>query len=189
MRETLLFILALMFWFPSGLQAQNENLTASNLPEFLAHYEQSLRPVDEAYDELTNENLPLRDEGGKPLARHHIDDRLQTVTNLRQTVHQLVANPQDLVSATTLLVQNEALADDLFDLSQVAFDNDREELGKRLSELEASMDHNKDLIETYALNLAKAKQDRIQELEKENRDLQQKLREATERGKGKPPGR
>ncbi len=185
MRKTPLFILAAMFALPWRLWAQGENLTASNLSEFLARYQESLTRADQAYEELMSENLPLLDEAGQPLSRRHIDDRRQTLANLGQTARQFAANPEDLVLTTTLLIQTEVLADDLYDLSQIAYDNDREELAKNLSDLETTMAHNKDLLETYTLSLAAAKQERIQELEKENRDLQQKLKETAARAKDK----
>ncbi len=185
MRKTPLFVVAAVFSLPWGLSAQGDNLTASNLSEFLMRFEESLSRADQAYEELTSENLPLLDEAGQPLSRRHIDDRRQTLANLGQTARQFAANPQDLVLTTTLLIQTEVLADDFFDLSQIAYDNDREELAKHLTDLETSMAHNKDLLETYTLSLSATKQDRIQELEKENRDLQQKLKEATARGRDK----
>lgn len=185
MHRILLVILAGMLSFPSVRRAQDETLTASTLPEFLARYEQNLGPLDQAYEELTNENVPLRDETGQPLGRRHIEDRRQALAGLRQTVHQLASSPSDLVLTTTLFAQTEALVDDLFDLSQICYDNDREELGKLFSDLETTIDRNNDLVESYALKLATAKQDRLQELEKENRDLQQKLKEAAEREKTK----
>jgi hypothetical protein len=43
--------------------------------------------------------------------------------------------------------------DDLFDLSQIAYDNDREELGKTFSDLETALDRNDELIEAYVLRL------------------------------------
>jgi hypothetical protein len=181
MRKFLLILMGAIFSFPSALPAQSDKITPSGVPEFLAHYEESLGPVDQAFEDLSNENLPLRDEAGQPLGRRHIEDRRQTLTLLRQTVRRLASSPQDLVLTTNLVVQTEALVDDLFDLSQVAYDNDREEMGKRFSDLEASMGQTHDLLETYVLSLALTKQDRLQELERENQDLQQKLKQATER--------
>ncbi len=186
MRVALLVISAATVSLAAALQTQTEKLTPATFPEFLSRYEAGLRPVDEAYAELENENLPLRDEMGQPLVgRRRIIDRRQRLEQLLKTLHQLEANPPDLVLTTTLLVQTEALADDLFDLSQMAYDNDREELAKRLSDTEATMDHNADLVEAYTLDLAALKQQRIEELEKENRGLQQKLKEFEHRGKSR----
>jgi hypothetical protein len=182
-----LVLMAAMVWFPIASAAQNEELTDSNVPEFLARYEQSLGAVNQAFDDLVNENLPLHDETGQPLGRHHIEDQRQTLVSLRDTLHRLASNPQDVVQFTTLLVQNEVLADDLYDLSQTAYDNDREELGKHFADLEASVDHDNQRVEAYALKLAGAKQDRIVQLEKENRELQEKLKEAQEKEKTRKP--
>ncbi len=187
MLRILLVLLAAMVSFPIASAAQDEELTDSNVPEFLARYEQSLGSVNQAFDDLANENLPLRDETGQPLGRHHIEDRRQTIVRLRDTLHRLTSSPQDVVQFTALLIQNEALADDLFDLSQTAYDNDREELGKRFSDLEAFLDHDNERVEAYALKLAAAKQDRILQLEKENRELQEKLKEAQEKEKARNP--
>lgn len=186
MRQALLvfFLLGSSCW-PARLGAQGQSLTTSGLPEFLTRYETSLEPIDAAYAALAEENLPLRDESGQALGRRPIDNRRQAIADLRQTVRQLAASPQDLVLTTKLFFQTEATADDLFDLSQIAYDNDREELGKRLSDLTAIMDHHNNLIESYALSLAAEKQERIRELEKENRELQQKLKAVREQRKVK----
>ena len=172
--------------FSSGLPAQDKTLTSSTLPGFLADYKKSLGPVDAAYTDLANENLPLRDENGQPLGRRPIDDRRQQLTDLRQAVRQLAANPQDLALAISLFVETETLADDLFDLSQIAYDNDREELGKRLSDLQAIMDRASRQLESYGLHLATECQERIRQLEKENQELQQKLKEAAKRASATP---
>jgi DNA anti-recombination protein RmuC len=186
MRKTPLLILAAVVWFPAVAPAQTETLTEVTFPEFLTHYEESLHPVDQAYEEMANENLPLRDETGQALGRRHIEDRRQVVVSLHQTIRQLAANPQDLVLTTKLFFQTETLVDDLFDLSQIAYDNDREELAKTFSDLETALDHNDDLIEAYVLRLAAAKQERIEQLEKENQDLQKRVKEAAEHQKAKP---
>lgn len=190
MRATFLMSLAAMLVFSSMLSAQQaKTLTSSTFPDILKDYERKLDQVDQAYGELTNEGLPLRDKAGQPLGRRHIEDRRQTLVELRKTVRQLAASPQDLVLATTLLMQSEALVDDLFDLSEIAYDNDREELGKRFSDLEATMDRSRDEIESYVLSLARTKEQRLQELEKENKALQQKLRDSHRLRKMKPARR
>jgi len=61
----------------------------------------------------------------------------------------------------------------------VAYDNDREELGNRLSTLEITMEQNKQLLADYLLTLAAEKQERLQELEKEVDELHRKLKEGT----------
>ncbi len=186
MQQTpLLHLLVAFFLFPPGLPAQESKLTSSSLPEFLARYEESLNPLDGVYAELEVENLPLRDETGQPVGRRPINDHRKALADLRQTLRQLAATPQDLVFVTTVFVQTEALADDLFDLSQVAYDNDREELAKRLADLLTGVDQSKERIESYALSLAAEMQERIHKLEDENRDLQQKLKEAMAHSKAR----
>lgn len=184
-RAAVLLILVGSFSFPSDLAGQNKKLTPSDLPEFLARYGNSLNPLDEAYTELANEKLPLRDESGQPLGRRPIEDRRKALADLRQTLHRLTTSPQDLVLTTTLFVQTETLADDLFDLSQICYDNNREEFGKRLYDLMAAVDQNKESLESYALSLAEEKQQRILQLERENQALQQKLKGAPRKAKSK----
>ena len=161
--------------FPSSLLPQ-QKLTAANLPDFLARYDTNFGPLDAVFKDLTNENLPLTDETGQPMARRPLADRQQSLTNLRQMARQLAEKPEDLVLATTLVIRTESLADDLFDLSQVAYDNDREELGNRLNTLQITMEDNKGLLAEYLLALAAEKQDRLEQLEKEVEDLHQKLK-------------
>jgi hypothetical protein len=161
--------------FPTTLLPQ-QKLTATNLPDFLARYDTNFGPLEVVFKDLTNENLPLTDEAGQPLARRPFADGLLAVTNLRQTARQFAANPEDLVLACTVVIRTESLADDLFDLSQVAFDNDREELGTRLNTLQITMEENKKLLADYLIALAAEKQNRLQQLEKEVDELHQKLK-------------
>ena len=169
-------------------ETQTQKLTASGLPQFLADFEKGLAPLDSAFDDLENAKLSLLDEGGHPLGRRNIQDRRKTLSDLRDTAKQLEASPQDLVLTMTLFDRTERLADDLYDLSQIAFDNDQEELGTRLADLLTSFDRNQDLIESYALTLAAEKEERLRALEKENQELQQKLKEAeaAQASKAKP---
>jgi len=169
-------------------ETQTQKLTASGLPQFLADVEKGLAPLDSAFDDLENAKLSLLDEGGHPLGRRNIQDRRKTLSDLRDTVKQIEASPQDLVLTMTLFDRTERLADDLYDLSQIAFDNDQEELGTRLADLLTSFDRNQDLIESYALTLAAEKEERLRALEKENQELQQKLKEAeaAQASKAKP---
>jgi len=162
--------------FPATLLSQ-QKLTASNLPDFLGRYDTNFGPLEAAFSDLKNENLPLTDEAGQPLARRPLADRLQAASSLRQTARQLATKPEDLVLAATLVIRTESLADDLFDLSQIAYDNDREELGNRLNALEITMEDNKELLADYLLALAAEKQNRLQQLEKEVDELQRKLKE------------
>jgi hypothetical protein len=163
---------------PATLLSQ-QKLTATNLPDFLARYDTNFGPLEAVFKDLANENLPLTDETGRPLARQPMDDRLLALTNLRRTARQLAASPEDLVLATTLVIRTGSLADDLFDLSQVAYDNDREELGKQLGTLQITMEENKELLADYLLALATEKENRLQQLEKEVDELQLKLKEGT----------
>jgi hypothetical protein len=162
--------------FPTTLLPQ-QKLTATNLPDFLARYDTNFGPLEVVFKDLANENLPLTDELGQPLARRPFANRLLAVTNLRQTARQFAANPEDLVLACTVVIRTESLADDLFDLSQVAYDNDREELGSRLSTLQITMEGNQELLADYLLALAAEKQNRLQQVEKEVDELHQKLKE------------
>jgi len=177
------FVLILLFLvssaiFPATLLSQ-QKLTATNLPDFLARYDTNFGPLEAAFNDLENENLPLTTEAGQALARRPLAERRLAASNLRQTARQLAAKPEDLVLATTLVIRTESLADDLFDLSQMAFDNDREELGNRLNALQITMEENKELLANYLLALAAEKQKRLQQLEKEVDELQQRLKEGT----------
>jgi uncharacterized coiled-coil protein SlyX len=172
------FAFCVLLIFPSASLAQ-QKLAAANLSDFLAKYDTNFGPLETVFKELNHEDLPLRDEAGQPLARRPIEDRLAALSPLRQTARQFAAKPEDLVLATTIVIQTESLADDLFDLSQVAYDNDREELGNRLSTLEITMEQNKQLLADYLLTLAAEKQDRLQQLEKEVDELHRKLKEGT----------
>ena len=172
-----LLFLALVGLFPTTLFGQ-QKLTVTNLPDFLARYDTNFGPLEAVFKDLANEPLPLTDEAGQSLARHPLADRLLALNNLRQIVRQLAVKPGDLVLATTVVIRTESLADDLFDLSQAAYDNDREELGNRLSNLQTTMEENKELLADYLLALAAEKQNRLQQLEKEVDELHQKLKAA-----------
>jgi hypothetical protein len=150
-------------------------LTTSNLAQFLASYEQSLKPIDAAYADLSDQPFPMRDDSGKRVGWRAIKDRRKVVADLRETAKELAANPEDLALALTLFDRTEKLGDDLYWLSQIAYDNDLEEPATRLTELLAIMDQNQDLIEGYVFNLAAKKQKQLQELRKETREMRQKL--------------
>jgi hypothetical protein len=174
------------FSLSPAARAQERKLTAANLPEYLSRYQQNFGFLEAAYGDLAIENVPLLNEQGKPLGRRLLEDRQKALSELRQTVRQLAANPQDLVQTITLFVRTEALSDDLLELSQIAYDNDREELGKRFSDLQVTMEYNKSLLESHVLRLAAEKQARIRQLEIENQELQRKLKEAA--APAKSPG-
>lgn len=180
-----LLLVVALFSLPLRPQDQPGQKPADKFSEFLTRYQKNLDRVGEAYSDLVNENLPLRDETGQPVGRHHLDDRRKELADLRQTVRELAENPQDLVRTIRLFIQTETLVDDIFDLSQIAYDNDNEELGKRFSDLETATDQNREFLESYALSLAGEKQQRVLELEKQNSDLEKKLKEVAERPKAK----
>jgi hypothetical protein len=188
MRKSLLVLLLVVLSCDvSPAEAQNRSTATFDIDEFLARYKDGLRPLDYLYGELTSESLPMRDESGQSLARRHIEDRRQALSDLRTTVQQLATSPQDLVLVIKLFVQSEALTDDLFDLSQVAYDNNREELGRSFLDLLKIMDRHNGLIESYVMGLAAQKEARLRELEKENRELRAKLREVPEPATTKAP--
>lgn len=168
-------------------QQEAQQLSAAGMQAFLTSYQKALDPVDAAYEDMENYKLPLLDENGQPLGRHHLSDSRKEIAGLRETVRQLEAKPQDLVLTTHLFIQTEALVDDLFDLSQIAYDNDREELGKRLADFEVTMDQRRTQIEAYVLSLAAEKQKRLDELEKQNRGLERRIEsDARSPKSGKP---
>jgi polyhydroxyalkanoate synthesis regulator phasin len=176
-------VLPLACCFTPELQAQDERLTASTLPRLLNGYQQTLQLVDATFTEILNEKMPLLDESGKPVGRRNIEDRHKQVAELRDTAKQLAEAPQDLVLVLKLSDGTEKLADEVYDSSQIAFNNDLEELGERLSRLLPTVDHDQDALAAYALSLAGETQKRIAELEREVQDLQQKLKEAAEKPK------
>jgi hypothetical protein len=156
-------------------------LTRSELPQFLASYEQSLGPIDAAYADLMDKPWPIRDDSGKRVGRREIKDRRKIVADLRKTAKELAARPDDLVLALTLFDQTEKLGDNLYDLSQIAYDNDLEEPATRLTEFLVTVDHNQDLIEGYVFHLAKEKQKEVQQLHREDQEMRQKLQGAEAR--------
>ena len=152
----------------------SETLATSNLPRFLARYEQSLKPIDAAYADLSDQPFPMRDDSGKRVGRREIKDRGRIVVDLRTTARALAARPEDLVLALTLFDLTEKLGDDLYDLSQIAYDNDLEEPATRLTALLTTVNHNQDLIEGYVFNLAREQQKQLQEVRKEVEEMRQK---------------
>jgi len=164
-----------------GAHSAHGPLTRPDLPQFLASYEQSLQPIDAAYTDLMNQPWPVRDNSGKRLGRRELKDRRRIVADLRETAKEVAASPDDLVLALTLLDRTEKLGDDLYDLSQLAYDNDLEEPATRLTELLTTVDHNQDVIEAYVFNLAKEKQKQLLQLSRENQEMRQKLQGAEAR--------
>ena len=186
MRTAFLVVLVLWPLGSSRLLAENK-LTASTLQDFLARYDQNFSGLQSAFTELSNEHIPLLRDSGQALTRRHVEDRRKSLTALRETSRRLAANPKDLVLALTLMLRTETLADDLYDLSQLAYDNDREELGKNLADFQVTMDNNKDLLEAYVLDLAGDEQERLQQLTMENESLKKKLEEAASKPQPSPP--
>ncbi len=178
MRLSFLFLTALVLSLSPALDAQESNSTAADVSGVTARYEESLKPLDAIFEDLGNENLPLKDESGEPIGHRPIENRKQALEDLRQTLEKLRMNPESLKWATTFLIQSESLSDDLYDLSQIAYDNDREELGRRLSEVVGELDAQTDAIENLVFALAGAKEKRIRQLEDENANLHQQLKDA-----------
>src|SRR5215469_17313074 len=139
-------------------EGAHASLPRSELPQFLARYEQSLKPIDAAYADLSDQPFPMGDDSGKRVGRREIKERRKIVADARTTARELAARPDDLVLALTLFDLTEKLGDDLYDLSQIAYDNDLEEPATRLTELLATVDYNQDTIEAYVFNLAADKQ-------------------------------
>ena len=166
-------------------QAARGPFTASSLAQFLGQYNKGLDPIDRAFEQLETANLPLLDESGHPLERRTITDRRKAVADVRDTVRRLASSPQDLVAALTLFSRGEKLMDDLYDLSQIAYDNDEEELGKRFTALLTEADRNHELIESYVFSLAAEKEERLRRLEERNQELEKKLRESPAAAKSK----
>ena len=186
MRKALLIISGFLLCFVPVWDARGETLSAQKMPEFLARYPKLLEPLDVAYEGLESENLPLVDDSGQPVGRHPIENRREALAELRDTLDKLRAEPRNLTLATKLFIQSESLTDDLYDLSQIAYDNDREELGKQLSDLVARLDAERDSIESYTLVLAQEKEDRISQLEAENAKMRQQIKQAGPPPKGSP---
>jgi len=159
----------------SALSAQTPAppLTPDTLPKFLTNCERSLIPLEGAYGEIENDPLPLNDENGQPLGHRPLEDRRRALADLRDTLHKLSDKPRDLRLALKLVFETEDLTDDLYDLSQIAYDNDREDLGKRLSDLMTPLDRDRAQIESYTLTLAEETEARAEELEKRNQELEQ----------------
>ena len=177
MGPLLLFCAVMPTLLPPNLPAQETSPGAFDLPAFLARYESGLEPLGKIYDELANQDQPLGNEAAPSLSRRNIEDRQRALSDLLQDLRQLSSTPEDAVVATRLFIQTETLDDDLFDLSQIAYYHDREELGKRLSELQAVMHERVEQLESFILRLAAEKQARLEALEKENQGLREKIQE------------
>jgi hypothetical protein len=170
---------------PAGICAQDQKPPAREAPAFVARLEEALKTADEACTEMADNHLPLRDEQGRPLGLRTLEGFRPSVADVRHLNLQLAASPADFVLATNLFLQTGELADALYDFSQTAFDNDREELGRRLVEISAALERQQQEIKIYDLDLAAKLQLRVRKLEEENQDLQRKLDEALAKPKEK----
>jgi hypothetical protein len=167
-----LFVPLLIVSAAQSAETPSKPLTPDSLPQFLTNYERNLIPLEGAYGEIENDPLPLYDENGQPLGHRPLEDRRKALADLRETLHQLSDKPRELRLALKLFFETEDLNDDLYDLAQIAYDNDREELGKRLADVVNALDLNRALIENYALALAEETEARVEELEKRNQKLE-----------------
>ena len=170
---------------PAGLCAQGQKPPGREAPAFVAGLEEALKTAEEACTDMANNHLPLRDEQGRPLGPRPLEGFRPSVDDVRHLNQQLAASPADFVLATDLFLETGELADALFDFSQTAYDNDREELGRRLVDVSAALDRHQQEIKTYTLNLATKLQQRVRKLEEENQSLQRRLDEALAKPKEK----
>jgi hypothetical protein len=173
----------LFFWppciLPQSSVTETQKLSSATLPKFLNEYARTVGSVAEAFNQLDKEKLPLFDQSGHALGRRTIKDRSKELVEIRSDLDRLAAKPDDLVFTMKLLNHTERLADDVYDVSQIAYDNDREELGKQLTDLLSRLDRDQDQMEAYALTLAAEEQDRIQAVEQENRHLKAESKKST----------
>ena len=180
-----MFVLVAALAVSSGTSAQDQKPPVREAPSFMARLEEALKTAEEACTEMANNHLPLRDEQGRPLGPRTLEGFRPSVDDVRHLNQQLAASPADFVLATNLFLETGGLADALFDFSQTAYDNDREELGRRLVEISAALERHQQEIKTYTLNLATKLQQRVRKLEEENQNLQRRLDEALAKPKEK----
>jgi hypothetical protein len=171
---------------PAGICAQDAKPPAREAPAFVARLEEALKTAEEVCVEMANNHLPLRDEQGRPIDPQTFEGFRPSVDSVRRLNQQLAASPADFVVATNLFLETGGLANALFDFSQTAYDNDREELGRRLVEISAALERRQQDIKTYTLDLATRLQQRVRKLEEENQNLQRKLDETLANPKEKP---
>jgi vacuolar-type H+-ATPase subunit I/STV1 len=176
MQKAWLF-LPMLLALSSPAWGADEKSAHPNPPAFLGAYKDDLKPLDALYEDLESENLPLLDETGQPVGHRPLENRRQALAELRNTLDQLRQDPENLVSVTETFIQTESLSDDLYDLSQIAYDNDREDLGRWLAELVSRLDEERGDLESYARALAARKEFRIHELESENERLRENLKQ------------
>ena len=165
---------------------QKDLLKVSNLPDFVAQYQHRLVSIGTACGELGTEKLPLRDRAGKDLGKEPAEHCRASVDDARQSARQLASLPRDMVWALTLYIQTEDLADDLYDLEQMAYDSGFEDTGRRLGELLEPLESDRDRLENYLLNLISERQEYLRQLEARNRDLAKEVLRLSKHAPGKP---
>jgi hypothetical protein len=170
---------------PAGILAQDQKAPAREAPAFAAGLEEALNTAEEACTEMANNHLPLRDEQGRPVSPRTLEGLHPSAEQVRLLSQKLAATPSDFILATDLFLQTGELADTLFDFSQTAYDNDREDLGRRLVDVSAALERHQQAIKTYTLGLATKLQQRVRKLEEENQNLQRRLDEALAKPKEK----
>ncbi|HEV2418501.1 MAG TPA: hypothetical protein VGX94_11910 [Terriglobia bacterium] len=149
-----------------GAQAEIDKLTPSNLSAFLKTFTSDADQVNDAFESMSKTKLPMFDAKGQTLGRRRIKDRQQTVVDLKKTLQDFKSRPENLVVAMTLSAQTEELADEIYDLTELAYDNDQEETAMRLTRLLGHFNDDASLIQAYALGLASQKEQRLSQLEK-----------------------
>jgi hypothetical protein len=154
--------------FGIGAGGSIQNLTASNLPEFLVQFRRDLRQTNLDLIHLSRAKIPLLDEAGHPLGRRRITDRRQTFIDLERTSSDFERQPRDLVVAMTLAKQTEELADEVYDLAQIAYDNDSEELAMEFTTLLKALNDDSDLLQAYTLRLAAQKEHELRQLRRKS---------------------
>jgi len=161
--------------FAVSLPIRAESFTPAKLRQFLSQYDKNLDAVASGYNQILNQNLPLRGPEGSIIGRLPLERRRSRLAELRQTIRKLGMHPNNLVLAITLQNQSEALLDDVEDVSQIAFDNDYEEAGLRLSRLQIPLGHDQQIIERYTYQLARAAQMSLKKFRSERRESQHGL--------------
>lgn len=181
MRKSVLLLAAVAVVCSPRLSAQEDNPTAESVTAQVERYEKTLEPLDSVLDDLESENLQMNNDSGGQQEHRPIQNRRQALAELRQTIAQLRGQPEDLKGVVTLLVQSEALSDELFELVQVAYDNDREELGRRISDVVTAIDAQQESVQALVMTVADVKEARIKKLEAENAELREQLKRAREK--------
>lgn len=181
MRKSVVLLAAVILACAPRLRAQEDNPTAASVTAQADRFEKTLEPLDSVLDDLESENLQMNNDSGGPQEHRPVENRRQALTELRQTIQKLRAQPDDLKGVVTLLVQSEALSDELFELVQVAYDNDREELGRRISEVVTDIDAQQDSVQALVMAVADEQESRIKKLEADNETLRKQLKQAREK--------